>query len=132
LRETTSNALLLPSIAITSENLGFFDDFCGFFVIGKKSVCGGEREKKFRKKGFLIFLAVGKIFTDFFYEPPKLFWIIFKNSQAQKKFRDIFDWKEFKNKSVSPEFFSWIAAPKQQSFFPDGFDIEVRSECIYG
>jgi len=55
-----------------------------------------------------------------------------KISRTRKKFRDIFDWKEFKNKSVSPELSSLSAAPKQQSFFPDGFDIEVRNECIYG
>jgi len=41
--------------------------------VGNNFLFAVESVKKFRKKILRIFLTGGKIFTDFFYEPPKLF-----------------------------------------------------------
>ena len=67
LRETASNALLLPSIAITSENLGVLWGFIRFFlgliiILVWREVC----VEHLPENNFHIFFARLKIFNDFF------------------------------------------------------------------
>ena len=55
-------------------------------------------EKNFRKK-FPYFSYQQKNFPGFFLWAAKTFFgLFFKNPRAKKKFRDIFDWREFKKK----------------------------------
>jgi len=70
LRETACKCPWCLSIAITSENFGFYPVFEVLKII---LFCGGMREKILSKKSFLIFFTRPKYFSGFFYEPPRLF-----------------------------------------------------------
>jgi len=81
--------------------------------VGSNFLFAVESVKKFPKKVSLFFLPAEKFSRVFFMSRQNFFWIIFKNPRAKKKFRDIFDWREFKKKSVS------LPIVLLESFYPD-------------
>jgi len=58
--------------------------------VGNNFLFAVEREKKFRKKVYGFFLPTENFSRIFFMSRQNFFWIIFKTSRAQKKFRKLF------------------------------------------
>jgi hypothetical protein len=89
LAETVCKCHWLPFIAITSENLGFYDGLSGFLVVGKNSVLRGSACTDRAGKNFLIFLAHTKFFPEFLRAAKKFLELFLKTRKTKKEFQRI-------------------------------------------